>query len=171
MGQRAHIDDPQILRILQIIPQQRGKVKMAEMVGADLHLKPILGQRPLWEHHDSRIVNQNVDFVVFGLHSIGELFNRFFVREVKGHELDIVVFGFFDDFLDGLFRLDSVTSTHNNLASIFSHITDGLFANTGVSTGHDGDFACEAVGDAADTTAEVNLCEEDGTNKEDYLEH
>lgn len=72
MGQAGNVDDSSLFSCLDFIQKHSGEQKVADMVDAVLSFVALFGNFTLWKGHNTRIVEEDIQLVIFGVEVIGE---------------------------------------------------------------------------------------------------
>jgi hypothetical protein len=155
----THINDANIVSLLDEIPQHVSQVEMAKMINPHLELKPILGQSPLRHSHNSRIIDQNIDFFKLALDHISKLLNRHFTTQIKLMKLNVIVMAVVADISDGLVAFKVVASCDDYSAALFGEGKGCLSADAGVAARDDGHLPAQLTAEAAGAPREIGFYE------------
>lgn len=72
MGQARNVDDSSLFSSLDLIQKHSGEQKVADMVDAILPFVALFGNLTLWKGHNTRIVEEDIQLIIFGIEIIGE---------------------------------------------------------------------------------------------------
>jgi hypothetical protein len=111
------------------------------MIDTHLHFKTIFREGALWNIHHTSIVDEKINWFVFGSDVTSEFLNRGFIAKIQVEVFHIITARFFNHLLYGLFRFGLVASSHNDSTAIFSQIQHSLLADAGIATCNDCYFA------------------------------
>ena len=81
VGQGRHRHDPRRRRGLDLVQQEARKEEVAKVVRPDLHLEPVLSLGE-WAHHDSGVVDEDVDALLLLVDILGALTDGLQARQV-----------------------------------------------------------------------------------------
>ena len=115
---------------------------MAEVIGAEMSLKPIFGF-PIGNVHNASVVDKNVQAVIFRFEFCSELVDRDQGTEVKGNDFSGGIGDLVFDHGESGYASFQIAASENGVGPLAGDLFGGFKANTAIRPSDDNDFAIQ----------------------------